>query len=364
MATDLERFVEAEGRAELVKDVRKRIDAEGVTYVYYQFVSVTGRIMGKGVPAPHWETIAREGLPARLRLDGEPVHGSPRQLHRLRPRGLGARRHPGAGDLRGAAVGHAGRPCLVHLLPQPRGPRRAGRCPHVGLPREPPPDPGGVRGTHGHAPPRRDGARDDVAEARPRRHALDRGHDEAVLLPHRPVLRAPADHPQGDRVRTEARPRHDPGRPRGRARPDRAQLPLRPGRADCGQPLDLQADLQAGRPRARCVPVLHAQAVHGGLRQRLPHEHLALAGRRERLPSRHGRHAHAEPDGAARSRRHPRAPARAHLRHRLDGELLPPLLGDGLLGAGLRRLGVSRTGRPHSGSPRPTASSTARWTPP
>ena len=62
MATDLERFVEAEGRAERVKDVRKQIDAEGVTYVYYQFASVTGRIMGKGVPAPHWETIAQKGF--------------------------------------------------------------------------------------------------------------------------------------------------------------------------------------------------------------------------------------------------------------------------------------------------------------
>jgi glutamine synthetase len=62
VATDLERFVEAEGRAERVKEVRKKIDAEGVTYVYYQFISVTGRIMGKGVPAPHWETIAEKGF--------------------------------------------------------------------------------------------------------------------------------------------------------------------------------------------------------------------------------------------------------------------------------------------------------------
>jgi len=62
VATDLERFVEADGRAAQVKEVRKMIDAEGVTYVYYQFVSVTGRIMGKGVPAPHWETIAQKGF--------------------------------------------------------------------------------------------------------------------------------------------------------------------------------------------------------------------------------------------------------------------------------------------------------------
>jgi len=62
VATDLERFVEAEGRKQLVEEVRRRIDAEGITYVYYQFPSVTGRIMGKGVPAPHWETIASKGF--------------------------------------------------------------------------------------------------------------------------------------------------------------------------------------------------------------------------------------------------------------------------------------------------------------
>ena len=50
MATDLDRFVAAEGRDALIAEVRRRIDAEGITYVYYQFISVTGRIMGKGVP--------------------------------------------------------------------------------------------------------------------------------------------------------------------------------------------------------------------------------------------------------------------------------------------------------------------------
>lgn len=60
--TDLERFVAQEGRDEQIAQVRRRIDAEGITYIYYQFVSVTGRIMGKGVPAPHWETIANKGF--------------------------------------------------------------------------------------------------------------------------------------------------------------------------------------------------------------------------------------------------------------------------------------------------------------
>jgi glutamine synthetase len=45
-----------------VKEVRRRIDAEGITYLYYQFPSVTGRIMGKGVPADHWETLAAKGF--------------------------------------------------------------------------------------------------------------------------------------------------------------------------------------------------------------------------------------------------------------------------------------------------------------
>jgi glutamine synthetase len=60
--SDLDQFVEAPGRAEQVADVRRRIDAEGITYIYYQFISVTGRIMGKGVPAKHWESMARKGF--------------------------------------------------------------------------------------------------------------------------------------------------------------------------------------------------------------------------------------------------------------------------------------------------------------
>ena len=50
------------------------------------------------------------------------------------------------------------------------------------------------------------------------RHTRRPGGDQALLLPHRPVLRAPADHPQGGRVLERDGSRHDPGRPRGRAR--------------------------------------------------------------------------------------------------------------------------------------------------
>lgn len=60
--TDLERYVNAEGRADLVKQVRSKIDELGITYIYYQFISVTGRVVGKGVPAHHWESMAEKGF--------------------------------------------------------------------------------------------------------------------------------------------------------------------------------------------------------------------------------------------------------------------------------------------------------------
>ena len=44
--TDLEKFVNQPGRDKLVKDVRKKINELGITYIYYQFISVTGRIVG------------------------------------------------------------------------------------------------------------------------------------------------------------------------------------------------------------------------------------------------------------------------------------------------------------------------------
>ena len=61
-STDLERCVNAPGRAQLVKQVRQKIKETGVTYIYFQFVSVTGRIVGKGIPADHWERVAERGF--------------------------------------------------------------------------------------------------------------------------------------------------------------------------------------------------------------------------------------------------------------------------------------------------------------
>ncbi|MEX2648634.1 MAG: glutamine synthetase [Alphaproteobacteria bacterium] len=60
--TDLDRFLQDPKRDELVRLAREIIDRSGVEYIYYQYVSITGRIMGKGAPANHWERMARQGL--------------------------------------------------------------------------------------------------------------------------------------------------------------------------------------------------------------------------------------------------------------------------------------------------------------
>ena len=60
--TDLETYVVAEGRDDLVKQVSAKIRELGISYIYYQFVSVTGRVVGKGIPADHWERTAARGF--------------------------------------------------------------------------------------------------------------------------------------------------------------------------------------------------------------------------------------------------------------------------------------------------------------
>ena len=62
MRTDLEAWVNVDGRADLVREVRTQIDALGIEYIYYQFISVTGRVVGKGMPSDHWEKIAERGF--------------------------------------------------------------------------------------------------------------------------------------------------------------------------------------------------------------------------------------------------------------------------------------------------------------
>ena len=42
--TDLEKHVNHPGRAKLVKQVRSKINELGIEYIFFQFISVTGRV--------------------------------------------------------------------------------------------------------------------------------------------------------------------------------------------------------------------------------------------------------------------------------------------------------------------------------
>ena len=108
-----------EGRSDVVKQVRAQIDKLGIQYIYYQFVSVTGRIVGKGVPADHWESICERGFQLVYGATANLFVDRHKQVHRLRARGLRARRHSRSRDVRAAAVGQAGRARVLHVLPQP-----------------------------------------------------------------------------------------------------------------------------------------------------------------------------------------------------------------------------------------------------
>ena len=60
--TDLETYLADEARPEQVRQVRALIDRLGITHIYCQYISVTGRVMGKAVPAAHWERTASTGI--------------------------------------------------------------------------------------------------------------------------------------------------------------------------------------------------------------------------------------------------------------------------------------------------------------
>ena len=178
------------GRAKLVKEVRKKIDELGITYIYYQFISVTGRIVGKGIPADHWERTAEKGF--------QLVYGSTANLFTDR-HGQYIGYGPEASELIGIPD-----PETFCQLPWDKRVARvfcvcfrnreededAGRLPELRLPRQPQAPPRRVPPEARHAAAHGLRARDDVAEEgrgrQPGRRRL-----QALLLPHRPV-REPA----------------------------------------------------------------------------------------------------------------------------------------------------------------------------
>ena len=210
--TDLEAHVGAAGRDKLVQEVRKKIDELGITYIYYQFISVTGRIVGKGIPADHWERTAEKGFQlvygstANLFIDrhGDYIGYGPESSELV---GI-----PDPEDLRAASLGQAHRARLLHLLSQSRRRRKPRRPSDVRLPRQSRHSPRRVPGQAWHAAARWHRAGDDVADQGRGRQ----GHRrllQALLLPHRSVREpAPGLH-EGDRIFTRHGPRHHPGRP-------------------------------------------------------------------------------------------------------------------------------------------------------
>ena len=48
-------------RQEKIRQVRKLIDEKGIKYIFFQQVSVSGHVNGKGVAATQWERVAEAG---------------------------------------------------------------------------------------------------------------------------------------------------------------------------------------------------------------------------------------------------------------------------------------------------------------
>ena len=130
------------GRDELIKQVRARRSTQlGIEYLYLQFVSVTGRIMGKGIPADHWENVANGGF--------QLVYGATVNLF-LNRHGEYLGYGPEAAELVGVPEPETFMQLpwdkrvarmFCTLLPQPRGARKSRRLSHRRLPRQSPAHP-------------------------------------------------------------------------------------------------------------------------------------------------------------------------------------------------------------------------------
>ena len=57
----LEEARTAPGRRERIEEITRRIEDEGIKYIFFQQVSVSGHVNGKGVSASMWEKVAEDG---------------------------------------------------------------------------------------------------------------------------------------------------------------------------------------------------------------------------------------------------------------------------------------------------------------
>ena len=267
------------GRRERIEEITRRIESEGIKYVFFQQVSITGRVMGKGVVASFFPQVAEKGY--------QLVYGATANLFTDR-----AGDYIGFGPEESELAAIADLDTFARLPWDPRVARVFCDCYDT------------ETGELLDADPRQNLKR-VVAEfeeelgysfligiepemmwlkqERGRRSA--RRRDQAVLLPHPPVRGTASGAARRGRVRAGARARHELRRPRGRARPARAELPLRPAGQDRRQHHHLPPDLRGGGPQARPPPHLHAQALQRRVGQRAPPPlHALRRGRQQRLP--------------------------------------------------------------------------------
>ena len=249
--------------------------AEGIRYVFFQQVSVTGRVMGKGVVSSYFPQVAAKGY--------QLVYGATANLFTDR-----YGEYIGFGPEESELAAIADLDTFAVLPWDPRVARVYCDCydTETGELLDADPRQNLKRIAHefeqelGLPVPDRHRARDDVAQEAGA-GADARGRHQALLLPHPPVRGAPSGAHGRGRVRAGAGPRHELRRPRGRARPARAELPLRPPRADRGQHHDLPPGLRRGGAQARPAADLHAEAVHRRERERAPPPlHALRRGRR------------------------------------------------------------------------------------
>ena len=286
MPTDLESFLRQDGRDESIEQVRRRIVDEGITYVYFQFVSVTGRIMGKGIPADHWASVAVKGF--------QLVYGATANLFIDRHDqyiGYG----PEAHEL-------VGLPDVETFSVLPWDPKVARVFCTLFRGREEIDDPGGYLSSDCRGNLRRlheqftadtglhlrvgcepemmwlktnpDGTPSVEGATRPYCYHIDQFSELQPVI-HRVIDycgRLGLDMIQGDHEDA-------PGQLELNFEFDRAELTadrLTTYRQVCRQ---------VGRELGP-VPVFHAQALHGGVGQRVPPQRLAVAGRRQHVPAR------------------------------------------------------------------------------
>ena len=349
MPTDLEAFVSAEGRDEQIAEVRKKIDDLGITYVYYQFPSVTGRIMGKGVPAPHWETIANKGF--------QLVYGATANLFTDR-HGNYIGYGPEAAELVGV-------PEPETFMPLPWDDRVARVWVTCFRNREEREDPGAFL----------------TSDCRANLKRIQAEFEEATGL----HLRAGTE-PEMMWLKLDEK-----GEPsvEGKTKPYCYHIdqfselqPIIHKVIEYGQKLGLdmiqgdhedapgQIELNFGFDRAEqtadnlstfrqickqvgreldAFPCFMPKPFMGVSANGCHHNISLWRGDENAFLPRHGRPAEAEPDRPLGDRRDHGPPAGAHRAHLPDGQLVPPPLGHRLLGAGLRRLGLPE---PHDRAPR------------